>query len=150
MLPYIEESEPVRDGILPDEQSDAVRRLLLQVAVLDIQHLVKETPDVESESDPVFGSDFIPERLTMSVVEMVEPEAMECVLDYDADAASRKARQESPDIRAWATDMIPALLPVADGRAPMLFRLPAWRDASLACIPFYDTPLFVRVCSYLI
>ncbi len=97
-----------------------------------------------------FGSDFIPERLTMSVVEMVEPEAMECVLDYDADAASRKARQESPDIRAWVTDVIPALLPVADGRAPMLFRLPAWRDASLACIPFYDTPLFVRVCSYLI
>ena len=56
MFPYVEESEPVRDGILPDEQSDAVRRILLQVTVLDIQHLVKETPDMEPESDPVFGA----------------------------------------------------------------------------------------------
>ena len=58
MFPDVEECQIVGYGILLYEQADAVRWLLLQVTVPDVEDLVEETPYMEPEPDPVFWGDF--------------------------------------------------------------------------------------------
>jgi hypothetical protein len=55
----IEESESVFERILLNEETYCVRRFRLEIAVLDVKYLVKESADVESKA--VFllvGKDF--------------------------------------------------------------------------------------------
>ena len=46
----IEERQSMFQSIVSDEQADLVRWLRLEIAMLDVKHLVEETADMESES----------------------------------------------------------------------------------------------------
>ena len=51
VLTNIEEGQVMLEGIVPDEKPDFVGRGGLEVAVLNVKHLVEEASDMESQSE---------------------------------------------------------------------------------------------------
>ena len=56
MLPQIEEAQSVLHRIFSDEIADLVRWLRLQIALFDIEHLVKGSANVEAEAEPLWAA----------------------------------------------------------------------------------------------
>ena len=53
VLTDVKEIQTVLDGIFLDEEPDVVGRILLEVAMLDVQHFVEELADMESKPHTV-------------------------------------------------------------------------------------------------
>ena len=53
VLAQIVETQSMVDGVLLDEQADGIGRFALQMAFPDVQHLVEEAADMESQSKPL-------------------------------------------------------------------------------------------------
>ena len=51
MLAYIEETQVMLESIVPDEKPDLVGRVGLEVAVLNVKHLIEEPSYMESQSE---------------------------------------------------------------------------------------------------
>ena len=48
------------NGVLPDEQADGVRGFALQMALLDVEHLVEEAAHVEAQAQEFFRAEGLP------------------------------------------------------------------------------------------
>lgn len=64
------------------------------------------------------GSDFFPENITTTSMEMVDKEAPDVLLDFDDNASLRTVRQEQVQIRALEIDLIWEFIPWNYGNAP--------------------------------
>ena len=60
------------------------------------------------------GSDFFPENITTTSMEMVDKEAPDVLLDFDDNASLRTVRQEQVQIRALEIDLIWDLFTILD------------------------------------
>lgn len=60
------------------------------------------------------GSDFFPENITTTSMEMVDQEAPDVLLDFDDNASLRTVRQEQVQIRALEIDLIWDLFTILD------------------------------------
>lgn len=97
-----------------------------------------------------FGSDFFPDELVTSSIEVVEQEIPEVYLDFDDNASLRTVRQEQCQIRALEVDLISSLFNITDLHE--LIHWLEWRQSS-------DRPLFYNLhkvsslewfCTYII
>lgn len=64
------------------------------------------------------GSDFFPENITTTSMEMVDKEAPDVLLDFDDNASLRTVRQEQVQIRALEIDLIWDLFTILDLHEP--------------------------------
>ena len=60
------------------------------------------------------GSDFFPENITTTSMEIVDKEAPDVLLDFDDNASLRTVRQEQVQIRALEIDLIWDLFTILD------------------------------------
>ena len=90
----IEESESVFERILLNEETYCVRRLRLEIAMVDVKHFVKESADMESKT--VFlliGKNF-------SILVVKDPSALrECELQFVTIICSIIRRNDRGDFR---------------------------------------------------
>ena len=83
------------------------------------------------------GSDFFPENITTTSMEMVDKEAPDVLLDFDDNASLRTVRQEQVQIRALEIDLIWDLELRQCAKLPLFYNL-------------HKAQNFVWFCSYLI
>lgn len=96
------------------------------------------------------GSDFFPENITTTSMEMVDKEAPDVLLDFDDNASLRTVRQEQVQIRALEIDLIWDLFTILDLHE-LIHSLELRQCAKLPL--FYNlhkAQNFVWFCSYLI
>ena len=96
------------------------------------------------------GSDFFPENITTTSMEIVDKEAPDVLLDFDDNASLRTVRQEQVQIRALEIDLIWDLFTILDLHE-LIHSLELRQCAKLPL--FYNlhkAQNFVWFCSYLI
>ena len=96
------------------------------------------------------GSDFFPENITTTSMEIVDKEAPDVLLDFDDNSSLRTVRQEQVQIRALEIDLIWDLFTILDLHE-LIHSLELRQCAKLPL--FYNlhkAQNFVWCCSYLI
>ena len=96
------------------------------------------------------GSDFFPENITTTSMEMVDKEAPDVLLDFDDNASLRTVRQEQVQIRALEIDLIWDLFTILDLHE-LIHSLELRQCEKLPLFyNLYKAQNFVWFCSYLI
>ena len=95
------------------------------------------------------GSDFFPENITTTSMEIVDKEAPDVLLDFDDNASLRTVRQEQVQIRALEIDLIWDLFTILDLHE-LIHSLELRQCAKPLFYNLHKAQNFVWFCSYLI
>lgn len=97
-----------------------------------------------------FGSDFFPDQIATSPIEIVERESPEVYLDFDDNASLRTLRQEQCQLRALEFDLISSLFNITDLHE--LIQWLEWRQSADRPLRYnlHNASSLVWFCTYII